>query len=237
MRKQRDGPIITLIAERKTKAFSGEDFIEKAPTEEEKRANLIKRVSLAKRRIGKLLDDNFDKGTFSFMAYRILSLYGYKEKEFKDTPISNAHKMAKALVCEDLLWSEFYNRDGTITNFAENLEVKLDPSDFEALPLDWSSTKDYLKQKLTENGWIDPDEYGGGVGVGTYEEVDIAAEYANVFGKESIIALPFKVSVGSTYVTIDHEDDFLEPYGGDEYNDRIIFLEKNRAGKQNQAKP
>ena len=224
------------MVERKPKVFSAEDFIEKIPTQEEDRVNLVKRVRLAKRRIGKLLDDSFDKGTFSFMAYRILSLYGYEEKEFKDTPISNAHKMAKALVCEDLLWSELFNKDGTMTRFAENLEVRLDPDEFEALPLDWSSTKDYLKQRLTENGWIDPDEYGGSVSVNTYEEVDIAAEYANMFGKESIIALPFKVTVGSPYVTIDHEDDFLEPYGGGEYNDRIIFLEKNRAGKQKQSK-
>lgn len=221
------------MAERKTKAISAEDFFEKVPTEEEKQANLINRVRVAKRRIDKFLGDDFNKGTFLFMAYKVLTLYGYQEKEFKDIPISTAHKMAKSLICEDLLLSEFYNRDGTQTSFAENLEASLDPLEFEALPLDWSSTKDYLKQKLAENGWIDPDEYGESVGINTYESVDVAAEYANMFGRESIVALPFKVAVGSSYVTIDHEESFLEPYGGDEYNDRIIFLRKDRAGKQN----
>lgn len=180
-------------------------------------------------RVDKILTKDWDEETkgdkFHFLSQKILKLYGFSSKEVKSLSISQAHKTALKLVASDLLITEFYEIDGQKTDFANRCYPDIAPEEYTAITGRWSSVKHILENKVKDanEGKLLHDEYIGEIGLKGSSSDDIVATYAAFFGKDSIISIPIDLSLSDSYISVDYEDSFVEPYGG-EYADRLVFV-------------
>lgn len=195
-------------------------------TENEAVVRRIDSLTVAKRRLKTLFGNDFGKNSeYSFIAHKVLDLYGYSKAQSEEITISAVHKLAHSLIASDLLIEEFYLPNGSLTNYAETYYPDINPEDFKVIPFDWEGTKNILQKRLEKKGWRVSayDEYIGNLGAGGKGGADIVADYANIFGEGSVIALPFEISIESSYITMGHRDDFIPPYGG-RYSNRMVYL-------------
>jgi hypothetical protein len=181
----------------------------------------------ARGRLDQILSPNYSKGFFQFMAQRILETYGYCKNDTDNLEYSTAHRYALRLMASDLLMTEFYSAEGNLTNFAENNYPEIDPRRFVAIPTTWTATKIMLESKIGVGQDGKNNEYAGHISsrLSTIDENegDVAAQYAHIFGKENIIALPFAINIYPSSVSVTYQEDFIAPYGG-KFASRLIFV-------------
>lgn len=167
--------------------------------------------------------------TLHYPAKKVLKLYGFTAEEAANMSVTDSHKLALKFVASDILITEFYGADGKMTDFAENNYPNVNAQDYVLVPGSWPQVRHTLEKKLKTAGWISgklPNQYLGMVSSEEDEKPDIVAEYAGWFGKQSVIAIPFKISLTNSSLDIYFEDDFIEPYGGKPSIQRLVFVPK-----------
>lgn len=184
--------------------------------------------SEASKRINRIMASEWNSdpknNTLHFVSQKALKIYRFTDEEVRKIPITDSHALIRKLLASDLLLSELYDSEGRLTEFAEKYYPDISPENYIALPGPWPLVRKTLQQKLNDSGWRETryTEYMGDMAFKA-DDGDIVSQYASQFGKGSIVAIPFDISLSSSYLTINYQEDFIGPYGGDGVS-RTVFV-------------
>lgn len=151
----------------------------------------------------------------------ILELY---DESAEGLSIGVVESLAKRCLLQDLLVTEFFDEDGTPSAFAERWYPDINPENYRPLPKPWSAVKQLLKKRLRSQIQESNSQESSSIKIQSLDWEDIAEAYAKEFGRKSIIVLPFSILSYSSKVVIEHEPNFIEPYGGEAHNERAVFI-------------